>query len=90
MAATNIDERAPPTSERWIPLLDHEGADLDLKAKRLGFIGRSEGGSTEEFGFDRLVPGTGSHPVQPAIDGLADLGPDDGCMCCTRAGRVRP
>ncbi|MCA1783107.1 MAG: FAD-dependent oxidoreductase [Dermatophilaceae bacterium] len=59
-------------------LLDHEVTDLDTNAGRLRFIQHSGGGVTGRLSFDRLVLGTGAHPVRPPIDGLADLGADDG------------
>lgn len=59
-------------------LLDHQVTDLDLDARRLRFTRHADGGTSGELGFDRLVLGTGAHPVRPPIEGMADLGPIDG------------
>ncbi len=59
-------------------LLDHQVTGLDLDAKALQF---RHAGATGELRFDRLVLGTGAHPLRPPIDGLTgpnQLGPADG------------
>ena len=56
--------------------LDTVATEIDVDGHTLHLQGPD--GRVEVLGYDALVVGTGAVPVQPAIEGLDVLGPDDG------------
>jgi NADPH-dependent 2,4-dienoyl-CoA reductase/sulfur reductase-like enzyme len=74
-------------------IADLESAGLDLRLNttaaaidvtRRSVALRGPDGRETELSYDELVVGTGAVPIRPPIDGLAGLGVQDGCTCCTR------
>ena len=56
--------------------LDTQATDIDVDGTRL--LLRHPDGDTSWLSYDELVVGTGALPVRPPIQGLDDLGPEDG------------
>lgn len=56
--------------------LDTVATDIDVADQRL--VVRNPDGSTDAVAYDELIVGTGAIPVRPPIDGLSELGVDDG------------
>jgi NADPH-dependent 2,4-dienoyl-CoA reductase/sulfur reductase-like enzyme len=56
--------------------LDTLATDIDVPGRRLAL--READGSDSWLAYDELVVGTGAVPVCPPIDGLDELGPQDG------------
>jgi NADPH-dependent 2,4-dienoyl-CoA reductase/sulfur reductase-like enzyme len=56
--------------------LDTTARRIDVAARKLLVTGPD--GTDEVISYDQLIVGTGAVPVRPPIDGLDQLGPDDG------------